>query len=150
MNNNYLLKLKIIFGRQPLAQAFIIVFLGILLLFFNWLTVLTGLIEPTKNFAWEVLAMGIFLYALFNNILSLSSENPTRYWTYSLIGFVLLFLLLGGLAYLITGVFILDLDIFKNILFVLSIGYLIIASIVRLMRFLMEWAKQQDELREQK
>jgi hypothetical protein len=148
MSNKILSFIKSKFAQQPILQAFTIVGLGLVLLLLERLFGLIGIIELTPNFAWEVLAMGIFLYALFNNILSLSSENPSRYWALSILGFFVLFALLAGMAYFITGVFITELDIFKNILFVLSLGYLIIASIVRTIRFLLEWAKKQDEFRD--
>jgi len=136
------------FVRQPIIQSLAIVVLAIIILMLERILALIGIIMLSPNFAWEGLAMGIFLYALFNNILSLTSVNPTTYWAQSLAGFVILFLLLSGFAYLVSGVFITELDIFRNIVFVLSIGYFIIASIVRLIRFFMEWAKRQDELRE--
>lgn len=133
------------FAQQPILQSLAIIVLALIVILFEWIIALAGLFRLTPNFSWEALAMAVFLYALFNNILSLSSNNPNQYWIFSIFGFILLITVLSAFAYLISGVFITELEIFMNILIVFCIGYFIIASIVRMIRFLLEWAKRQDD-----
>jgi hypothetical protein len=138
MASNFIDKLK-----NPIWQTICLIALFLFFLLADLLS--NGFISGLdgENFAWMTSAMCLFLFILGNAILSLSSTNPNQYWFRSIVAIVFLLLVTIGIAYLHSGNWITDLSSYRNIIFVLSITYLILISIIRFIRLLLEYAEQE-------
>ena len=109
------------------------------------LLVITGLFEVAPINYWIIGAAFILFYAMLNSLLSLGSKNPNSYWAQSIFSFVVVAVLTGLIAYLLSGLNIYEASSMKWIYTVLTMVYIIFLTIVRLMRKIVEIAIKQDK-----
>jgi hypothetical protein len=100
--------------------------------------------ELNPNSAWEIMASCVLFFSLVNCVFSLQTTGRTTYWRNSIFSFMGLLLIGGGLAWVFTGVPLMEAGSISWILFVFSFGYLIFLSIANIMRFVVELAQRQD------
>ncbi|MFN8339572.1 MAG: hypothetical protein U0T36_11200 [Saprospiraceae bacterium] len=101
--------------------------------------------KTSEIMPWVVVCSMVLLFAMVNSAMSFQAENGAKYWMQSILSFGAL-LLLGSLsAWAVTGVTIYDAGSVSWIFMVLTFGYLILMSIVNLVKFLLLLSKQKDE-----
>lgn len=105
---------------------------------------LIGLMEIPERFPWMTAAAFLLLFALFNSVFSLSSENMLKYWGRSVYSFLGLAAAAGGLAYLFSSLSIGQAGSYKWIYVVVSIGYLVFLSMMATMRKVVEFAQKEE------
>lgn len=107
---------------------------------------LTGVASAPEDgvMYWEACLVVMLAYALFNSIFSLSYPNKNVYFRDSIFTFMAIAGLGGFLAYLFSGMSIDEAGSFRWLYFVFGFSYLVIMSIVNLMRKIIEIAKKQD------
>lgn len=128
----------------PYLQAAVI-FGGVLL--FNgigYLLKISRLIEISERFPWMVAASFMLLYAMFNSIFSISTNNRASYWGASIYSFLGLAAASGFLAYLISGLAIKEAGSYWWIYIVVTVGYLVFVSMVGAMRNIVEFAQREE------
>lgn len=103
-----------------------------------------GILTENPHFPWLVSASMLLFFAIFNCAFSLNAPDANRYWLHSIISYVALVFLAGGLAYLITGISIYDARSMKWMYFVFTFGYLVFLSIVNFMRIIVKIARRED------
>lgn len=99
-------------------------------------------LRPEKP--WVFASTFLLFYSIVNVVFSLSAEHTEKYWTQSIIGFVLTVGVLGVLAYLISGLGMNDAGSFKWIFIVVTISYLVFMSIARAMKSIVEFAQKEE------
>lgn len=135
-------------SRQPAFQAIIIFVFGIILSLLDQGSNASGVGESTQNTPWILMTACILFYALCSSILSLKASDANRYWRDAILSFVGLMIGSGLIAMWISGQSIDEAGSFRWLFVVLSIGYLVFLSIVRLMKRIVDIAiKQDDKLR---
>lgn len=129
---------------SPLIQGGIVIL--ILLVFIGGGIILEniGVSKKDEIFPWIVTASMVLFYAIFNCVFSLNADNSNQYWFQSLLGFVLVAVGGGAIAYLFTGISIYDAKSIQWIYFVFTFAYLVFLSIVNFMRVIVRFAKKQD------
>jgi len=129
---------------SPLIQAGTVIV--IFLVFVGVGTILenSGISEKDEIFPWVVAASMLLFYAIFNCVFSLNADNSNQYWLHSLIGFSIIAIGAGLLAYIFTGISIYDAKSIQWIYFVFTFAYLVFLSIVNFMRLIVRFAKKQD------
>ena len=135
-----------LFGRSvdPLLQAAIVLGLVFLIVAGGKLVTLTGIYEFDQLFPWTTATAFMLFFAMFNAVLSLSSDDSNKYWGRSMMGFIGLALFSGLLAYLFSSVPIGEARSYKWIYFVLTFGYLVFLSMVSFMRKVVEFAEKEE------
>lgn len=103
-----------------------------------------GLMEIPQRFPWMTAAAFLLLFAVFNSVFSLSSENMLKYWGRSVYSFLGLAAAAGGLAYLFSSLSISEAGSYKWIYVVVSIGYLVFLSMMATMRKVVEFAQKEE------
>lgn len=103
-----------------------------------------GVLAENPHFPWLVSASMLLFFAIFNCAFSLNAPNANRYWLHSIISYVILVFVAGGLAYLITGISIYEARSMKWMYFVFTFGYLVFLSIVNFMRIIVKIARRED------
>ncbi len=103
-----------------------------------------GILTENPHFPWLVSASMLLFFAIFNCAFSLNAPDANRYWMHSIISYVILVFLAGGLAYLITGISIYEARSMKWMYFVFTFGYLVFLSIVNFMRIIVKLAQRED------
>lgn len=105
----------------------------------------SGLVDVEQNFPWQVILSFLLLFAIFNSLLSLGAKDGSQYYFKSMISFVLLAVIGGGLAYLFSGLTMEEAGAIKWMYFVFTFGYLVFVSIVQVMKKIVELAQKQDK-----
>ncbi len=103
-----------------------------------------GVFEEDPFFPWLVCSALLLFFAIFNCAFSLNSPDVNKYWSRSIVAYVLLAVGSSLFAWLITGKSISEAKSMKWIYFVFTFGYLVFLSIVNLMRIIVYIAKRQD------
>ena len=136
------------FARSPFIQGGVIFGVAFLLASLQKLGNITGLIESDKNGAWIIFTSFILFFSIASSLMSLRAENMNKYWGYSIVTFMLILVLSGVFATLYSGLSIDEAGSFRWLFFVMTFGFLVFLSIVRLMKRIVDIAiKQDDKLR---
>ena len=118
-----------------------------------WLLVKTGAIDNYPPFYWMSATAFLLLYAIFNSLISLSTDNSS-YWGSSIIMFILLAVIAGSIAYGLSGIGIYDAGSYSFIYVVVSFGYLVFISIMGFVKKIVSFAQKevwlQPKLRKRK
>ena len=86
----------------------------------------------------------MLLFALFNSIFSLSSENLMKYWGKSLYCFMGLAAGAGFFAYLLSSLTMNEAGSYRWIYIVVAIGYLVFLSMMAMLRRIVEFAQREE------
>jgi hypothetical protein len=132
-------------AAQPAYQALIIFVFSAFLTLIDTGTHLNGIGTTTKNSTWILMTTCILFYAVCSSVLSLFSRHPNRYWRDAILSYVGLLVISALTARMLSGLSMDEAGSFRWLFVVLSIGYLVFLSIVRLMRRIVEIAIRQDE-----
>ncbi|HMG16718.1 MAG TPA: hypothetical protein VK590_14780, partial [Saprospiraceae bacterium] len=114
----------------------------ILFSFVFWLFVKTGTMTDYLPFYWMSASAYLLLYAIFNSLISLTSDN-SAYWGSSIVMFILLAVLAGGVAYGFSGISIYDAGSYSFIYIVISFGYLVFISIMGFVKKIVSFAQKE-------
>ena len=103
-----------------------------------------GLADCDEGTPWLVACSMTFFFAIGNSVLSLSADDQNKYWWQSILSFVGLAFLGGGIAYLFSGVTVGQVDSYKWLYVVFTFGHILFLAIIRTMRRIVALAKKQD------
>jgi membrane-bound metal-dependent hydrolase YbcI (DUF457 family) len=104
----------------------------------------TGLIEVGDRFPWLTAASFMLFFAMFNSIFSLSAKEMNQYWSRSMMSFMGLALASALLAWLFSSISINDAGSYRWIFIVVTIGYLVFMSMMRMMKNIVEFAEREE------
>ncbi len=93
---------------------------------------------------WIVVCSMLLFYSLVNCILSFGASSSMNYYLYSIISFAIILVLGGVIAWQVSGVGIEDAGSMKWLYVVMTFSYLILLSIVNLIKFLVYLSKVKD------
>ena len=93
---------------------------------------------------WIVVCSMLLFYSLVNCILSFGASSSMNYYLYSIISFAIILVLGGVIAWQVSGVGIGDAGSMKWLYVVMTFSYLILLSIVNLIKFLVYLSKVKD------
>ncbi len=100
--------------------------------------------DITPRFAWLTAATFLLVFALFNALFSLSTNNMMRYWGRSVYSFMGLAVFSGGLAWLFSGLSIGEAGSYKWIFGVVTFGYLVFLSLMAILRNIVDFAQREE------
>lgn len=96
-------------------------------------------------FPWSMSASFLLLYVIFNSALSFSYANQNQYWMLSIFCFAGMMLIGGFFAYWVSGLSISEAKSMKTIYIIFTIGYVVLLTIVRSMRSILNIVLKQDK-----
>ncbi|MCI5084186.1 MAG: hypothetical protein MRY78_20970 [Saprospiraceae bacterium] len=105
---------------------------------------LTGLIYVPQRFPWMTAASFMLLFALFNSVFSLSSQNLIKYWGKSIYSFMGLAAAAGLFAWLTSSMTIGEAGSYRWIYIVVTIGYLIFLGMMAFLKNIVEFAQKEE------
>ncbi len=129
----------------PFIQALLILIVGVLITGLEWLGNVIGLMTSDPNSPWIVFTSFILFFAIANSLMSLKAASMNKYWSRSIIAFAGLLVLSAVMATVFSGLSIDEAGSFRWLFVVLTFGYLVFLSIVRLMKKIVDIAIEQDE-----
>ncbi|SEQ08475.1 hypothetical protein [Neolewinella agarilytica] len=98
----------------------------------------------SNRWPWLTAASFLLFFALFNAIMSATSQNLMKYWGRSIYSFMGLAAGSGLLAWAFSGVPIGDAGSYKWIFFVITFGYLVFLSMIAFMKKIVEFAQKEE------
>lgn len=131
--------------QSPIYQAAGTLALMIIFTGMNSLFSVTGMLDSDQNTPYVIVLGLILFFALFNSIFSLKSANVLRYFSQSIISYMGLLIAGFFFAYLVSSMSIDEAGSFRWLIVVMTLGYLIILVIVRLMKRIVQIALKQDK-----
>lgn len=96
-------------------------------------------------FPWSMSASFLLLYVIFNSALSFSYDDQNKYWMYSIFSFAGLMLIGGYISFLLSGLSIFEAKSMRTIYIIFTIGYIVLLTIVRSMRGILQIVLKQDK-----
>lgn len=129
--------------RFPPSQA--VVALGVLLLFLLFggaLSVAGG--ESDGRWGYQSAATALMLFGVCNALVSLGTNNVGRYWSVSFGTYAVLAAVAILVARLYSGYWIGEAGSYRWIFMVLTFGYLVLLSIVSMMRGIVSFAEREE------
>lgn len=97
-----------------------------------------------NKWPWLCAASFLLFFALFNAIMSATSENLMKYWGRSIYSFLGLAVGSGLLAWAFSGLSIGEAGSYKWIYFVVTFGYLVFLSMISFMKKIVEFAQKEE------
>lgn len=129
---------------NPVLQAGIILSAVLAVMIGGALVKATGLITVGERFPWLTAASFMLFFAMFNSIFSLSAKEMNQYWSRSMMSFMGLAIASGLLAWLFSSVSINNAGSYRWIYVVVTIGYLVFMSMMRMMKKIVEFAEREE------
>lgn len=99
----------------------------------------------TEQFPWVISAAFMLVFALFNSILWIPSQNSSSYLSQSVICYIALAFAAGLLAYAITGIAPQDAGSIKAIFLILTMGYIVFLAIMGTIKQLIVFFNNEQE-----
>lgn len=129
--------------KDPVYQAGLVV---IILLFFDLMLLFSKSAGATieQRMPWTLSLTFVLFYIVVNVLSSLLNKDLDRYWTRSMLSFVVLVLLSAGLAYLFSSQTINEAGTYRWLYIVLTIGYLVFMAIINAVRKIVEYAQMEE------
>jgi hypothetical protein len=93
---------------------------------------------------WLCAASFLLFFALFNAIMSATTNNLMKYWGRSIYSFAGLAAASGLLAWGLSGLSISEAGSYKWIYFVVTFGYLVFLSMIAFMKQIVEFAQKEE------
>lgn len=128
----------------PFMQAAIILGVTLISLALSWIAQKAGLHNPEPQFAWVICFSFLLFYALMNCLMSFSTAKPSAYWRDSILSYMALATIICVLCYWISGTGLRDSKSFKWILMIFTFSYLVLLTIMRLMRQIVNYAQNEQ------
>ncbi len=131
--------------HHPFLQGGIIVVVAVVFILVGTLLSFLNIIETSIKFPYMSTAAFLFLFAIFNSIISLSAKDLNIYFLKSFVAYSVLALVCLGLGWLITGKSVGEVASYKWIIFVITFAYLTFLSIAGMMRRLGDFLRNDEE-----
>lgn len=129
--------------RRPPTQAMVGLAVLALFIMFGGLLSLTGG-EDDGRWGYQSAATALMLYGVGNALMSLGAENVGKYWSISFVSYAALAAVAIVVARLYSGYWIGEAGSYRWIFMVLTFGYLVLLSIVSLMRGIVSFAEREE------
>jgi len=130
---------------NPLIQAGVILAISTVIILIGKLLGLDVEGKFGTIFPWSMSASFLLFFVIFNSAFSFSYNNQNQYWLLSIISFIGLVLIGGYLSYLFSGMAIGEAKSMKSIYIIFTVGYIVLLTIVRSMRTILQIVLKQDK-----
>lgn len=129
---------------KPPVQALFVFAASLLLMLGGVLLDKAGILKMEALYPWSIATAFMLLFAIFNSILSLQSDNFNRYWGASMYSYLALAALSGLAAWQLSGVTISNAESYKAIYVVVTFGFLVFISMVNFLKKIVNFAETED------
>lgn len=130
---------------NPLLQAGVILLVSTAIVLIGKLLGLDTEGKFGAIFPWSMSASFLLFFVIFNSAFSFSYTNQNQYWILSIVGFIGLVVVGGYVSYFLSGMSIGEAKSMKSIYIIFTIGYIVLLTIVRSMRTILQIVLKQDK-----
>lgn len=136
-----------IFSKEvnPILQAVVVLVVSVAIILIGKLLGVDAEGKFGKIFPWSISASFLLFFVIFNSALSFSYKEQNKYWMYSIMSFFGLLVLGAYISYLVSGLSIYEAKSMRTIYIIFTIGYIVLLSIVRSMRTILQIVLKQDK-----
>ena len=115
-----------------------------MIMLFAFLLTVSGIYDQEPLFAWSIAAAFLLLFALYNSLLSLNTDKPSQYWGQSVYSYIGLAFVMSMAAWLFSGISLSNAGSYKFIYLVVTIGFMVISSMVNFMKKIVQFAEREE------
>lgn len=131
-------------AHNPYRQALIVQAVSLIVMVGANLLDASGLFDIHERFAWLTAASFLLFFALFNSIFSLAAADMNQYWSKSMVSFMALGVLSALFAWFFSSVPMGEAGSYRWIYIVVTFGYLVFLSLMRLTKNIVEFAEREE------
>lgn len=128
----------------PFRQAAYIFLISLLFMGFSSVFPMSPQVKSAQAMPWVIACAMILFFALANSIFALTAKESQKYWMYSIASYAMLFVGLCLTAWAVSGITMDDAGSIRWVLAVFTFGYLVLLSIVNLIKFFVFLAERSD------
>ena len=129
---------------SPFRQAAFVFIVALLFMGLSAIMPMSPQMKTSNAMPWIIACSMILFFALGNCVFALAAKESQKYWLYSIMSYVLLFIALCLMAWLVSGINMDEAGSIRWVLTVFTFGYLVLLSIVNMIRFLVWMAERSD------
>jgi hypothetical protein len=129
---------------SPFKQAIAVYIIGLVFIGLSSVFPMSPQAKMASAMPWVVACAMILFFALANSVLALATRDSQKYWLQSIISFALLFTALCLTAWGVSGIGMDEAGSIRWVLTVFTFGYLVLLSIVNLIKLLVFLAERSD------
>ncbi len=129
---------------SPFQQAGIVALGALLLMGGAKLLDWAGIVQMEQLFPWSIATAFSLLFAIFNSLMSLRSDNAMKYWGSSMYSYIGLAAVNGTAAWLFSGIRLSDAGTYRWIYIVVTFGFLVFLSLVNFVRKIVDFAEREE------
>lgn len=104
-----------------------------------------GTEKMIQQFPWMIAAAFMLVFAIFNSVFWIASDNTAEYLSQSVIYYVILACVSGLAAYAISGISPNDAGSIRAIFIILTIGYMVFMAIMGTIKFLIGFFNREEQ-----
>lgn len=130
---------------SPFIQASIVLGLIVFFMMVSYIFFYFEIGGVKQGTPWTIFATFMLFYALVNSVLSISAVSRNKYWLHSIVSYVILGIVGGGLAFWISGLSIDEAGSYRWILMIFTFCYILFLTIVSTMKKIVTIAQKQDK-----
>ena len=131
-------------AKDPIIQASVVLGFVVIFMALTKVASLSGAVEFKDYFPWIISASFLLFFTVLNSLFSLTSDDTNKYWIRSIISYLGLAIVSGGLAYLVSSVAFNDAGTIRWIFYVLTFVYLVFLSILNFMKRIVAFAEREE------
>jgi hypothetical protein len=130
---------------NPIFQAGVVLCILITVMVVLFALKSSGSMDVDNRAFWVIGGATTLFFGIFNSVISLAASDMNVYWFRATASYTVLMVASGCLAFLFSGLTMEEAGSFKYIYMVLTFGYLLILSIMRFMRKIVQVAQIEDD-----
>jgi len=133
------------YNIPPFLQGGVVLGAMIVFMLITKIAGMIGIADTDGGTPWLIACSLTFFFTIGNSVMSLATDDQNQYWWKSILTYIGLVVIGGGVAYLFSGS---SMDMFGSYrwLFVMfAIGHIFFLALVRTMRKIVTIAKEQDK-----
>lgn len=132
------------YNIPPYIQAAVVLAAVVVFILVTKLCGAIGIAEVDGGTPWLIIASMSFFFALGNAVMSLAADDQNKYFLHSLLSFVGLVAIGGGIAYLFSGQSMDNFGSFRWLFVLFAMGHVFFLLLIRTMRKIVKIAQKQD------
>ncbi len=129
---------------RPPIQAAAVLAAALIIMAVGWAFTASGAFLFDALFAWSIGSAFMLFFALMNSLLSLRAVSFVKYWAASIYSYLALGLGTSMAAWGFSGIPLREAGSYRWIYIVVTVGFIVILSMVNFMKIIVRFAEKED------
>jgi len=132
------------YNISPFLQVGVVISTIVVFILISSIAGAVGISHVDGGPPWLIADSLSFFFTIGNSVMSIAADDQNTYWWQSIVGYILLALVGGSVAYLVSGESMDTFGSYKWLYFMFAVGHIFFLALIRTMRKIVTIAKEQD------